>query len=38
MSLWDKAYENFRQELYDQKEDPSAIESFLQDKASLDDA
>jgi len=38
MSLWDEAYENFRQELYNQKEDPSAVESFLQDKASLEDA
>lgn len=37
MSLWDDACASFVQQLREKREDPVAIESFLQDKASLDD-
>ena len=38
MSLWDKATRSFEQQLREKPEDPVAIENFLQDKASLEDA
>lgn len=38
MSLWDEACHGFEQQLREKREDPAAIEKFLQDKASLEDA
>ena len=38
MSLWDEACGSFVQQLRDKREDPVAIENFLRDKASLEDA
>ena len=38
MSLWDEACGSFVQQLREEREDPVAIENFLQDKASLEEA
>ena len=38
MSLWDEACGYFVQQLREEREDPVAIENFLRDKASLEDA
>ena len=38
MSLWDEACGSFVQQLRENREDPVAIENFLQDKTSLEDA
>ena len=38
MSLWEEACHTFEEQLRKQSEDPSTIDRFLQDQASLDDA